>query len=143
MPISRRRNEHKTRPCSLVLMRCCRYLPATSSFVLRPSFSSAFPPLVPLRSALSPSATTRRSALFPVGRPGRMEAPAESDRKGNTTHRHCSTVYVCGHKVTEHVRFKISISSFVSAERQGKQSITRLSILIELFEKSSNRLLRS
>jgi len=35
MPISRRHNEHKTRPCSLVLMR--RPVPA-SYVVLRPSF---------------------------------------------------------------------------------------------------------
>lgn len=118
-------------------------VPATSSFVLHPSsFLYRVLASLPLRSALSPSATTRRSALFPVGRPGRMEAPAEPDRKTNTTHRHCSTIYVCGRKMTEHVRFKISIPSFVSADRPGKQSIARLSIPIELFEEPPNQLLR-
>jgi len=42
VPISRRCNEHKTRPCSLVLIRCYRYLPAKSFFVLRSP--NTFPP---------------------------------------------------------------------------------------------------
>lgn len=92
MPISRRHNEHKTRPCSLVLMRRCRYLPATSSFVLRPSYPvRVFPSLTPLCSVSISDDTPK---CFISRGPSRANGSAgrEPDRKGNTTHRHCFTV---------------------------------------------------
>lgn len=115
-PIFRRHNEHKTRPCSLVLMR--RPVPA-SYIVLRPSF-----PQRRSSSFCSVSISDDTSKCFISRGPSRVNgSPAEPDRKGNTTRSYCFDsryVYMCGYKVTESVRFRISISIFVSIERRGK-----------------------
>jgi len=49
---------------------------------------------VPLRPALSPSATTRQSGLFPVGRPGWMEARPSPTGKATQHVAVVSTPYV-------------------------------------------------
>lgn len=119
MPILRRHNEHKTRPRSLVLIR----RPSTCP-LRRPS--SFIPPMsyaVPLRSALSPSATTRRSGLFPVGRPGWMEARPSSTGKATQHVAVVSTSYVCGQKVTEHVLFRRDIDSELCHREVSRETI--------------------
>lgn len=117
MPISRRHNEHKTRPCSLVLMR--RPVPA-SYVVLRPSFpqrrSSFLFVLLCLHQRRHAEVLYFPWAVQSEWKPTR----ARQERQHNTQPLFLQYVYMCGHKVTEDVRFKRSISSFVSVERREK-----------------------
>jgi len=133
MPICRRCNEHKTRPCSLVLMHrpapACP--PVACHVVLR---------AVPLRS---PSATTRQSALFPRGPSGANGG--SRDRKGARAAGIVSAMYVCTfvrcagvQSDTGRVLSAILIPSFTfssAAQCPGRHSIMRLSNQIELPDK--------
>lgn len=147
MSIFRRHNEHKTRPCSLVLMRrlvpaCLRLSATSSSVALHPS-STVHAPFLFVLLCLH----QRRHAevlYFPVGRPERIEAQAEPETGKAHNTPPLFLRYVRGHKVTEHVLSVISIPSFVSlsALHPGRHSITRLSIQIELSDKFPSRLLQ-
>lgn len=115
MPISRRHNEHKTRPCSLVLMR--RPVPAIY-VVLRPSFPQRRSSFLFVLLCLH----QRRHAEV-LYFPWAVQSEWKPSRAGKATHNtqllFLQYVYMCGHKVTSDSRDRFRVN------RTPRKIITR------------------